>query len=207
MARTLVAIGLGLGGCMMPKTPGELVGSYHISAELTDNTCGQSALPAAPHLSFNVDIRRDKHGGGYWSRGMPPARSGELDDDGHFSFELQSTYTVGAMAKDPIESLIEMDPAKLADPQIGDRLDQAPKPPCQLTVTETMHGSLQRVLHPLKDGGAADTGSAADDLVADEDISIRGASGCDIVLATHGGPFDALPCKAHYDFKGKLASP
>ncbi|MFI5306418.1 MAG: hypothetical protein ACHQ53_03635 [Polyangiales bacterium] len=114
------------------------------------------------------------------------------------------------MAKEPVESLIEMDPEKLANPQIGDQLDQTPAPPCQLTVTETIHGSLQRVLHALQDGGAANSGDAgADDLDAAEDIAIRSASGtgCDIVLGAQGGPFDALPCKAHYDLTGKLASP
>ncbi|MFI5306419.1 MAG: hypothetical protein ACHQ53_03640 [Polyangiales bacterium] len=66
ITRTVVAMGLGLGGCTMPQTPGDLVGSYHISAELSDNSCGDAALPAAQHLSFDVDIRSDKHGGGYW---------------------------------------------------------------------------------------------------------------------------------------------
>jgi len=192
---------------MTQQQPGELVGTYHVSAELSDNSCGQDALPAAQHLSFDVDIRRDKAGSGYWSRGAPPARSGELDADGYFSFELQSTYAVGGgmMTKEPVETLIEMDPEKLANPQLVDQLDQAPQAPCQLSVSETVHGMLHRMLHALQDGGTGGS-SSSDDLVAAEDISMRGVSGtsCMIVLASQGGPFDALPCKAHYDLTGAL---
>jgi hypothetical protein len=205
----VLTFALWLCGCPQSNAPGKLVGSYHISGALTDNTCGSAALPAADHLSFDVDVREAK-GAGYWVRSSPPPQGGQLDAAGNFTFELQNTYRLGGMTKEPVEALIDMDPEKLANPQVYDHLDQAQPPPCQLTVTERIKGTLLRDLRQLADGGTGPSSDAigADDLVADNEITIRPAAGsdCKMVLAAQGGPFDALPCRAHYDLTGQLAT-
>jgi hypothetical protein len=209
-ALCLASLSFWLCACKAPEPPGDLVGAYHITGALTDNSCGSAALPAASTLSFDVQIR-ESEGSAYWVQNAPPARSGELDADGSFTFELQSTYQVGgAMPMDPVEALIEMDPSKLANPQVYDQLDAPPTLPCQLTVAEHVRGRLNRT-QSADGGGAAgadDAGTgAADDLQADNDIDLHAASGdCSALLATQGGPFQALPCTAHYDLTGTLTN-
>jgi hypothetical protein len=191
---------------MMPKTPGELVGAYHIEGKLTENTCGAQALPAANQLSFNVQVR-DNKGEGLWVRDMPPPYSGRLDDDGSFAFDRTTSYDVQAMAKDPAEAASQTDPAKLADPSLVENADQAAMKHCRLAVDESVQGRLLR--DSRQDGGVtkpAAASSATSDLVGDNEISIHAGSGadCKMALAAQGGPFEQLPCRAHYELKGDL---
>jgi hypothetical protein len=213
-ARALLNVLLGLGsicGCTVPKTPGELVGAYHITGQLTDNSCGTSALPAANSLSFDVEIRQD-HGAGLWVRDMPPPHSGRLNDDGSFGFEFTTSYAISGMPNQPAATT-DVDPAKLADPTLVDTLDQQALKSCQLSVDETIDGTLLREASADAGTGtsskASSSSSAGPDLVADNEIAIQAAAGssCDMVLAAQGGPFKTLPCSAHYDLKGQLSSP
>jgi hypothetical protein len=206
-----VVLWLGSIGCTMPKTPGELVGAYHISGELTDNSCGSSALPAANRLSFDVEIRED-HGAGLWVRDMPPPHSGRLNDDDSFAFEFTTNYTVNPMSSEQAAAAVDVDPAKLADPTLVDRQDRQATQGCRLSVNENVEGMLHRELRVSADAGTvskASSSAAGPDLVADNAIAIQTVAGsnCEMVLAAQGGPFKTLPCSAHYDLKGELANP
>jgi hypothetical protein len=108
------------------------------------------------------------------------------------------------MAKDATEAAIELDPAKAADPTLIDRADQNSMKQCQLTVNESVQGML---LRSLREDAGSGSGGAGSDLVANNEINIRAAAGsdCRLVLAAQSGPFDQLPCHAHYDLEGDLA--
>lgn len=192
-----------LAACAMPEPPGELVGDYHIEGALTENECGDEALPAADPLSFDVQIRRDGKAG-YWLQGMPPARPGQIGGDGFFSFELRQIYDVptnGAAVDEPYTS---SDPEELADPERFDKLDAARNGACRLTITETVEGSVLRDSEELD---AEDDGEdRGPDLVGDNVIAISKEAGsqCERVMREAGGPFEQLPCKAHYDLTGQL---
>jgi hypothetical protein len=204
----------------MPKeAPGTLIGAYHIEGALTENSCGSDALPAADPLTFDVQIRKDKQGGGLWLRGMPPARPGRLGEDGSFSFEAESAFDAKpANGAEPIESVYEQDPGELTDPELVERLQMQAMQSCRLLITETIDGHMLRmaeIADASADSGVAepkasddDDEDSGDDLVGVNEISIRAQPGsnCGLVLATMGGPFLALPCRAHYDLTGTLAS-
>ena len=192
----------------MPKPPGELVGVYAIEGALTKNECGNDALPAADPLSFDVELRK-KDGTGYWLQGMPPAWPGLLSEDGAFSFELEQSYAVDPKARVMPDPFSSMDPEKLADPTIYEKLDNAMNGrPCSLRIVESLDGSVLRDLtargHASKSGPAPEESSGAD-LVGDNAITISAADGdCGLVMRDQGGPFDALPCTAHYDLVGTI---
>lgn len=200
---------VGLSACVVPEPRGDLVGAYAIAGELTENTCGNDALPARSPLKFNVELRIDKDEA-LWIRDMPPQQSGRLDDYGEFSFRVESIYDVPASAVSSLESSIKTDPAAAADPSAYDDFDRQAAPPCRLTITETIGGKLVRDQRVQADAGASDPISAAksgeSDLTADNTIEIRAAAGsnCGRVMATAGGPFLALPCSAQYELRGDL---
>jgi hypothetical protein len=198
--------------CAMPEPPGELVGAYRIEGTLLENTCGSTAVPAADPLRFDVELRSDGDTG-LWVR-VPPPRSGRLDDDGAFRFELQSSFATRSEPNEPAETLTEMQIEALADPDGYQRLDQPAAQRCRLLVTELIHGT---VLHdgrnddgatPFRDEPDAPADDADDevDLVGENEISIRAAPGtdCSLVLEAQGGPFLALPCRIDYALEGQL---
>ena len=195
------------------ELPGELVGVYAIEGALTKNECGDEALPAADPLAFDVELRRED-GTGYWLQGMPPARSGLLSNDGHFSFEIEQSYDVDPKARRPPDPFSDMDPEALADPEAFQAFDDRPAMvPCRLRIVESVEGT---VLHGLRgdepnpsvswDDAADDTDADAADLMADNSIVISTETGfdCGLVMREEGGPFDALPCTAHYDLVGTM---
>jgi hypothetical protein len=204
----VVALALGFApiACTVPKPPGELVGAYHIEGKLVENSCGAAALPASDTLSFDVEVRQDEQGRGVWRLAMPPARFGSLTPDGAFAFELQSNYRVDVSRHEPLETLSELDPEALANPDLVERLDRAgAQAPCTLVVVERIEGNLFEVLSDDAGiNGGADAGEA--DLVGKNEIAIRAGQGsvCAPVLTTYGGPFEDLPCSARYELEGDL---
>ena len=192
-------------GCAMPKPPGDLVGSYHVEGALTVNECGEEALPAIDPLSFDVQIRRDDRSG-YWLPGMPPAWPGKLGEDGAFSFELRQTYAVpsttgSGTANDDV--YLDSDPEAVADPARFERREASNRAACQLTITETIEGSVLREASP---GVHRPPGDGDPDLVGENVIAIAATAGddCSRVMRTSGGPFEQLPCRARYDLIGQL---
>jgi hypothetical protein len=199
----LSAPGAALGACSMPEPPGELVGAYHVDGALTENQCGDEALPANDPLSFEVQIRRDQRSG-YWLQGMPPARAGRLGDDGTFSFELQQIYDVPTTTGTPSdEPFLASDPEAAADPERFDRQEAESRTACRLTITEKIEGSV------LREGGSGVHHSSEDDspdLIGENAIIVAPVAGSNCKRATRagGGPFEQLPCQASYDLTGQL---
>jgi hypothetical protein len=195
-------------GCKMPQPPGDLLGSYHVQGDLTVNECGDEALPAIDPLSFDVQIRRDERSG-YWLQGMPPARAGKVGDDGSFAFEMEQVYDVPT--SDQVgsdDATLSMDPEKLGDPSYYEKIDAARRSACRLTISETVEGSL---LHDLLDDDVLTPASSSSDddspdLVGENVIAIApdSVASCARVMHANGGPFQQLPCQAHYDLTGKL---
>lgn len=189
----------------MPEPVGELVGAYRIEGALIENSCGSAAVPAADPLRFDVELR-DDDGIGLWLR-VPPPRSGRLDDDGEFRFEVQATYAASSEPNEPPETLTEMQIEALADPSGYEQLDRPPAQRCGLMVTELIQGT---VLHDSRDDGEPSFRPEDEDdvvdLVGQNEISIRGVPGtdCSPALATQGGPFLALPCRIDYELEGQL---
>jgi hypothetical protein len=196
-------------GCAMPKPPGELVGVYSIEGALTQNECGEDALPAANPLIFDVELRQDD-GTGYWLQGMPPAWPGILTEDGEFSFELEQLYPVDPNARVQSDPFSAMDPEALADPSYYENLDrQTQAEPCQLRIVESVEGTVLRTRASDDAGDGPDDDDDAissPDLVGDNAIDISAVPGgdCGLVMRDEGGPFDALPCTAHYDLIGTM---
>jgi hypothetical protein len=195
----------------MPELPGELVGVYAIEGALTKNECGDEALPAIDPLTFDVELRREG-GTGYWLQGMPPARTGILSDDGAFSFESEQSYDVDPSARMQPDPFSDMDPEALADPEAYQFDDARSGRPCRLRIVESVEGAVLRTLSPLReeesdDDRAADDDDASDaDLTADNSIVVSTETGfdCGLVLREQGGPFDTLPCTAHYELVGTM---
>lgn len=192
---------------MPTELPGEHVGAYSVSGELTENSCGSAAVPAVDPLQFKVEVR-DHQGTGLWVQGAPPGRPGKLEEDGVFRFRLESRYNVPGKPAEPVEMLIYTDIEKLADPATYDNLDRKPAQPCQLLVSETVEGRLLADDREQAGGSASrpkpSTGDRVD-LIGENEIAIRAAGGdCSLVLADNGGPFDDLPCRVHYELEGAL---
>jgi hypothetical protein len=208
-----------LSACMKDEPPGDLIGAYHVDGALTENTCGTDALPAADTLNFDVEIRKDDQGRGLWLLETPPAHTGALHDDGSFQFALESSYDVPTTTTSATDAMFERDPdpEQLADPEAIDRAEMQAAQSCRLLIDESISGTMLRVSDEDGaekssakagerggDSGADDPGS---DLIGENEISIRvgAGSGCNRVLSAQGGPFLALPCRAHYDLTGTLA--
>jgi hypothetical protein len=192
--------------CTTSEPPGALVGAYHIDGQLLDNSCGKAALPAAEALKFDVEVRRDDQGRGIWRQATPPARFGQLDEDGAFSFELETSYQIDLSQGGSLDQLAEIDPERLTDPELVERLDSQSVQTCTLNVRERIGGMLVRDSSATTTAPDDDTQGQAD-LVADSEIEVRAAAGsyCAPVLAVYGGPFEELPCSATYALEGTLA--
>jgi hypothetical protein len=194
----------------MPKPPGELVGVYSIEGALTQNECGDDALPAANPLLFDVELR-EEDGTGYWLQGMPPAWPGTLTEDGVFRFELEQLYPVDPNARVQPDPFSAMDPEALADPSYYENLDQQRQgAPCELHIVESVGGTVLRTRATDEAGDGADEADdeamMTPDLIGDNAIDVSAVPGgdCGLVMRDQGGPFDALPCTAHYDLVGTM---
>ncbi|MDD9937569.1 MAG: hypothetical protein OXT09_28410 [Myxococcales bacterium] len=210
MGRSGVVLGILVAGCNV-EPPGELLGEYDLRGALLENTCGVEALPANDPLLFQAQIR-DDDGRALWLM-MPPARPGVLEDDGDFSFETESSFQVDpdrpAQGPDPFAP----DPEAFTDEASLEAFAPAGSqagPACTLLIIERMNGTLWRDLHGVYDASDAaedvDDETAGLDLVGENEIEIRAASGsdCRLVMSDQGGPFEALPCHALYEIDGTL---
>jgi len=198
----LLPAALGGAACQMPEPPGELVGAYAISASLTENTCGQEALPVASALSYRAQLRRDG-GTAYWLIGSPPANQGVINGRGEILFQREERFTVSDEAQPVDPVLAEMDPLALYgydpfDPTAEPQDDEAT---CTLIVRESIDATV------LVDADI-DSEDAAGALQGTNSIEMTPARGsdCSRVLTSAGGPFEQMPCAATYDMSGQLVS-
>ena len=190
--------------CNEASPTGTLVGFYAIQGVLIENTCGQTALPAATPLKFDVQIRED-NGVGYWMRSKQGQSTGSLDSHGEFSFSTSQTKLVSMQAANSTQ----LQPSNFTTLQPDFDLQQ--RRSCALTITEMISGTLQR--RNAADGGAVvmigqpDAAVVSDgDLEAEHviDVSPSAGSDCNDELAALGGNYNSLPCHARYVLHGSL---
>jgi hypothetical protein len=200
-----LAIATLVGACNESTPSGTLVGFYAVQGVLTENSCGQSALPAASPLKFDVQIREDD-GVGYWRQAKQGDSTGSLNARGEFRFSVSQTKVLssGQMGQGQLQpnNFITLMP----DPDL-----QQPRT-CAITIRETVSGSLRR--RNAADGGAvvevsgvdAAASSTEDDLSADHIIDVAPSAGsdCNMALMALGGSYLALPCDARYTLRGTL---
>ena len=200
-----VALAAAASGCKNAIEDADLVGVYSIKGVLTENSCGQTALPAPNPLEYRVEIR-EKDGVGYWVPTKQSQNLGSLSAEGQFRFALTQTQIYG-MAAPPIDQPADFFPASNGrnDPDLTQNQTQAQ---CVLTVRQTVTGSLRR-RNAADGGGIVELVSDEDgsDLSADNVIDVMPSSGsnCNDALAAFGGAYLALPCGARYVMHGTLA--
>jgi hypothetical protein len=202
LALSLSSVTLGA-ACNESQPSGTLVGFYNVQGVLTENSCGQSALPATTPLKFDVQIREDG-GLGYWLQAKQSENTGSLNARGEFRFSTSQTKVLssgqtGQTLPQPNDFIT-----------LGSDPDLKPQRTCALTIRETVSGSLRR--RNAADGGAivelsaGDAGGAGDDLEAEHSIEVTPSAGsdCNSALMAFGGNYLALPCAAHYVLRGSL---
>jgi hypothetical protein len=193
-------------GCKNPTDGTTLVGVYSIKGVLTENSCGQTALPVPNPLEYQVEIR-EQDGIGYWVPTKQAQNIGSLNAQGQFRFALTQTQVYGdAMLAPPIDQPSDFFPASngMNDPDLQRQNQTA----CALTLRQTVSGTLQR--RNAADGGGIvelAAGESGSDLSADNviDVSPSAGSQCMNALTAFGGTFTSLPCSARYVMEGSLA--
>lgn len=181
------------------KPPGDLVGNYAITASLTDNSCGDAALPVADVLEYRVQVRRDGRTA-YWMLSTPPGSQGTYSG-GDVNVERQERFMIREDAQPIDPELAELDPIALygydpfdpdADPEEQDSF-------CTLIVRESIDATVL-----LEDGDGADEDELALEGTNTIAMSATSDSDCRRLLKPSGGQFDDLPCEAEYELQGTL---
>jgi len=202
----IVALALML-GCS-PAYPGEVDGTFDMVGSLDQNTCGDTALPAANPLLFRIELRSDGTGQAFWRRPETPVVAG-TQIDGTYRFRFVTglpIYAADEVAGTPGCALLQEEVVELV-PEVSRDLD----------------GGLDGGDAAADDAGLAadagdatigDAGSAADagdggaatiqSLHGSDTIRLTVAPGydCTPLLGSAGGPFLALPCQVDYSLSG-----
>lgn len=136
-------------GSQNAHMPGTDLGSFHVMAFETSNTCGPGALGAQGTWQFDVRLQRDT-GVLYWNNGQVSIPGGLASDDVTFSIDTQVIQD-------------------MRDPQVVGPL------PCSLTRTDHSSGQLDTAKDPVKSFTGElsytftpTTGSSCEDLVDSE---------------------------------------
>jgi hypothetical protein len=206
------ALGLALGalaaGCNAAGThAGVLVGVYAVRGVLSENTCGQTGLPAANPLVFDVEIREDD-GIGYWQPSKASSNTGSFNASGGFRFATSQTKILSMGPANPV-----LQPSNFTSQTPDFDLQQTT---CAVSMVETITGGVRR--RDAADGGgimqielAADAAvsDSSADLVGEDliDVAPTAGSDCNADLTAFGGSYLALPCHARYALTGTLMLP
>ncbi len=81
---SLLALGLGLTGCEQAfgtkdaHQPGELLGTFHVTATRSQNSCGEGALGSTPSWEFDVTLAKDRTTL-FWDNGAQVISGGGAD--------------------------------------------------------------------------------------------------------------------------------
>lgn len=186
-------------GCKQRELPGEPIGVYRVVGTLEENTCGPTGLQAVDPLLFKVEVRDDE-GIGVWALEQKPFLLGTIKRNGEFLFRLENRFTVSPPEPEP-----EPDPEFFTDPEFfNDPEAYRETRECHLSQVEVIRGTV------ALDGNARalDGGDIADvDLIGSDSIDIQPIANaeCVEVLASEGGSFATLPCRAIYTLEGELS--
>lgn len=203
--------------CMQNQLPGEPVGTYRVTGQLEQNSCGSTAVPAADPLQFEVQIL-DDDGSGVWALDDNPFVYGDLTEEGDFSFKTETSYALEQNEVQPATT-DEEEIARLLSPE-----RESQPSPCVLVQVETVEGTLNKQEEgeeedagaddepsddeqsddEQSDGGEADEGRP--DLEGENRIQIQPAPGssCTRFTSAQGGVFLTLPCEISYTLQGQL---
>jgi len=182
-----------LAGCKPNEIPGESIGVYRVVGTLEENSCGPTGLPANNPLLFEVEIRDDE-GIGVWALEEKPFILGTIKHNGEFLFRLEDRFSVRPEEIEP-----EPDPELFTDPEAYREPQE-----CHLSQVEVIRGTVALDEKSRYRDGAVD-GDV--DLIGSDSINIQPTSNSDCrdLLASVGGPFSTLPCKAFYTLEGELS--
>ncbi len=195
-------------GCE-PTYPGTALGTYDVVESLTENTCG-SGLPALSTVQLEVELRADG-ALGYWRLPRQAVITGSYrDSDGAFEFRTARAVVAWEANADNgvLGCTVEQRevirgtavPTTAPDAAVDGSTGDA-----------AMDAALADAGAPDGDAGnPADAGpsEAPELLVGEHTVEIVPAHGsdCGALLASSGGAFDALPCRARYTLSGVAAA-
>lgn len=189
---------VGSAACNPVELPGELVGSYDITGQLVENSCGTGAFPAKNPLEFRVQVRREGDELAQWILDEPPGSYGSLDETGGFLFERQTRYSaipaheVHASTYEPSD-FWSGTAALPPEAHVG----------CVLLITERVQGNLTYMTtNAVSDSGVPEPTSLAG--LNTIELTPAAGSDCRATLIENGGPFPAFPCHVQYDLEGQL---
>lgn len=175
-----------------------------LNAVLTENTCGQAAVPADPQLRFWAELRSEPlldteggdgaidngNGAAYWIRDGAPVIVGHRRDADTFVFEQEVIQPLPATLGPQTCALRQRDRLTLSFAGMGETMD-------------------------------ADDEDAPQDEASDDELPPNGVSSweltgthvigfaptdalaCEVVL-TPTGPFEAMPCQLTYKLTGAI---
>ncbi|MEM9190080.1 MAG: hypothetical protein AAGF12_12930 [Myxococcota bacterium] len=192
-----------------PVYPGEPVGTFSVTADLVENTCGASAYPVRERTTFRVEVR-NRDGEAFWRLPSEPLVSGRVMADDSLRFELARAYDpspqcrlvqedridikIRATSEEPHDGSVD---GASADASADASMDDDP---ADATVTDTGLVGL--------DGGT-DAGTEASDeeleLSGTQRIDVREFAGdCSALIGGQG--FVGLPCHADLVLVGSETS-
>jgi hypothetical protein len=156
-------------GSQNAHLPGAALGSFHVTAQESSNTCGPGALGAQGLWQFDVSLQRDQ-GVLYWNNGQVSIAGSLSSDDRSFVFDTQVIEDM----RDPEN--VGLLPCSLArTDHASGKLDSAKDPVGSFT------GDLSYTFTPT-------TGSSCEDLVTGElgDAPLFAALPCAITYKMTG---------------------
>lgn len=158
-----------------PYNPGTPIGTFHVAATRTGNTCGNDNAPADP-WRFDVRLARDAHLL-YWLQGGP-AVSGTLDAHAHASMHTADTRTLHA---EDTKKAISF---------------------CAMTREDTLEATLDptSVAGTLPGAPGSDVSGFTGTLV----YKFSATSDSDCSDQVMSGAFAELPCELHFSLAGTV---
>lgn len=196
MARISYPLAAVVGFCgACTSLPGELLGTYRVSAHQSDNTCGSTAVYQMPS-QYSFELRVDGRTGYFRAAGQP-AIQGTYEAP---AFNFSVTSAVGESPPDAGTAfcrLVQHETISLSVHRAGDG-----------TIVDADAGASDASVADASDGGddpASGSSDEAPDLTGEHvlEISADPSTNCVDALAPTGS-YERLPCTVRYELTGNL---